>query len=121
MKRNLKADPILIIDDEPSVRKVLKLNLSRKGYNVDTAAGGEEGLLKMESGSYCLVLTDMKMPGISGEQVLEQIRNTDQKKIPVIGMSGTPWLLESIGFDAVLAKPYLMKDLLNLIHRFVDE
>jgi len=109
---------ILIIDDEKPILEMLKFSLSRKGYPVDTAANGEEGIRKMENNEYNLILTDIKMPGISGHQVLEHIRNKTKKLIPVVGMSGTPWFLDRSGFDAVLSKPCYMKELLDLIQKF---
>ncbi len=115
------AKSILIIDDEKPILDMLKSSLSRKGYPVDTAVNGVEGIRKMEDNEYNLILTDIKMPGISGHQVLEHIRNKINKSIPVVGMSGTPWLLDYSGFDAVLSKPCYMKELLDLIQKFAKK
>jgi len=115
MKSNPTEKPILVIDDETSILMVLEKTLSRNGYAVDTAGSGEEGIRKIENKEYGLILTDIKMPGISGDQVLDHLRNKIKKSTPIVGMSGTPWLLESIGFDAVLPKPYYMKELLDLV------
>ncbi len=49
--------------------------LSREGYAVDTACSGQDGIEKFRSGDYNLVMTDIKMPGMSGEEVLAEIRN----------------------------------------------
>jgi len=95
--------------------------LSRNGYIVDTAANGEKGIKKIESNEYSLVLTDIKMPGISGEQVLYYLRNKIKKSTPVIGMSGTPWLLDQSDYDAVLPKPCSMKEALDLIRQFIEK
>ncbi len=109
--------PILVIDDETAILKLLDICLSRKGYVVDTAASGEEGIQKIETREYSLILTDIIMPGISGEQVLEHLRHKTHQSTPIVGMSGTPWLLDGQGFDAVLAKPYPLKELLALVQR----
>ena len=58
------------------------------------------------------------MPGISGHHIFDYLRNKIKKSTPIIGMSGTPWLLDQSDFDAVLQKPYLMKEMLDLINRF---
>jgi len=60
---------------------------------------------------YDLILTDIKMPGISGDEVLGQVKSQNKYSIPVIGMSGTPWLLEQSNFDAVIAKDALQNNL----------
>jgi DNA-binding response OmpR family regulator len=114
-------NPILVIDDETAILKLLKHSLSRNGYDVDTAINGKEGIRKIENNEYSLILTDIKMHDISGDQVLDHLRNKIKKSTPVVGMSGTPWLLNQSGFDAVLAKPYYMKELLDLIRRFADK
>jgi len=118
MKNCPTTNPILVIDDEPSILKLLKLCLSKNGYTVDTASNGEEGIKKIDANDYSLILTDIKMPGISGHQVFEHLRNKTRKTTPIIGMSGTPWLLNQSGFDAVLQKPSSQKDMLDSIKRF---
>ncbi len=60
------------------------------------------------------------MPGISGNQVLDYLRNQIKKSTPVIGMSGTPWLLEDKGFDAILEKPYSMPVMHELVSRLIS-
>jgi len=69
----LKPD-ILIIDDDTSLRRVLEYNLQEAGYAVGTAASGEEGLRLFDEISPALVITDMKMPGMDGMQVLKAIK-----------------------------------------------
>jgi two-component system NtrC family response regulator len=65
---------ILIIDDDTSLRRVLEYNLQEAGYAVATAASGEEGLERFDEVSPTLVVTDMKMPGMDGMQVLKAIK-----------------------------------------------
>ena len=115
------AKPILVIDDEPSILKLITRILSKNGYNVDTASNGEEGIKKIEGNDYSLILTDIKMSGISGNQVFDCLRNKTKKTTPIIGMSGTPWFLDQSNFDAVLSKPYHMKELLDLINLFTEK
>jgi len=112
---------ILIIDDELPVLNMLKLFLTRKGFMVDTARNGEDGIQKIDSNNYTLILTDIKMPGISGDQILDYLRNKIKKSTPVVGMSGTPWFLEQNDYDAVLSKPCSMKEVLAVINQFIKE
>lgn len=65
---------ILIIDDDTSLRRVLEYNLQEEGYEVFAAAGGEEGLFLFDGQQPDLVVTDLKMPGISGFQVLAAVK-----------------------------------------------
>lgn len=66
---------ILLIDDEPSLCMIMKLNLEHTGeYIVETAASGEEGLKMAEAKKYDLVITDFKMPGIDGGIVAEALK-----------------------------------------------
>jgi len=106
---------ILIIDDEAPILKLLSKVLSREGYRIDTAENGEEGIKKIESNDYNLILTDIKMPGISGEQVAILLKDIKEKRTPIVGMSGTPWLLNEDMFDAVLAKPCSKENLFNVV------
>jgi DNA-binding NtrC family response regulator len=65
---------ILVIDDDTSLRRVLEYNLQEAGYHVLSAAGGEEGLRLFAEEAPVVVITDMKMPGMDGMQVLKGIK-----------------------------------------------
>ncbi|EMS80908.1 MULTISPECIES: response regulator [Desulfotignum] len=110
---------VLVIDDEKAISKMLAMALSRKGYDVDTAENGEQGVKKLHMADYDLVITDMRMGKMTGDDVLLEVRQLKGARLPVIAMSGTPWLMENSRFDAVLAKPYQLKDLFDLIRKFI--
>lgn len=78
---------LLIIDDETNIREGLAANFEMEDYNVKTAATGEEGLKLIEQGDIDLVITDLRMPGISGEQVLAKV-TAETPGIPVIILTG---------------------------------
>jgi DNA-binding NtrC family response regulator len=78
---------ILIIDDERSIRNVLKDILTNEGFKVDEAADGEEGLKKFHSQSYDLVLCDIKMPKVDGLEFLDSVTQSNSE-VPVIMISG---------------------------------
>lgn len=66
---------VLIIDDEPHIRQMMRLTLEAAGYEVDEAAGGEEGVARFSNGSrFDAVLLDQKMPGIDGLQTLQRLK-----------------------------------------------
>ena len=74
---------ILIVDDEPSIRKVLAAHLGRFGYDVRTCADGGEAIVKLQRSVFHLVVTDLKMPGLSGMDLLKYMVDK-QPGIPVI-------------------------------------
>jgi DNA-binding NtrC family response regulator len=78
---------ILIIDDEKSIRNVLKEILTNEGFSVDEATDGEEGLKKFTAGSYDVVLCDIKMPKVDGIEFLQKVIDS-QSETPVIMISG---------------------------------
>jgi DNA-binding response OmpR family regulator len=66
---------LLIIDDEPHIRQMMRLTLEAAGYQVDEAATGEDGLARFGDGSgYAAILLDQKMPGIDGLQTLGRLK-----------------------------------------------
>src|SRR4051794_15068176 len=73
---------ILIIDDEPEIRESLETLLTLEAYRVDSAATGGEGLSKLESTAFDLVLLDLMLPDRSGLEILADIRERDPH-IPV--------------------------------------
>ncbi len=112
---------ILVIEDEAMVQRMIKEVLTRFGFNVDVANNGSEGICKFDSGSYDLVITDILMPGIDGNRIASHIRNSTKRTTPIIGMSGTPWLLERGHFDKVISKPFHIKTLMKNITELTTE
>lgn len=78
---------ILVIDDEKNIREGLAADFELDGYNVKIASSGQEGLDFLEKGDIDLVITDLRMPGISGEQVLKKV-TSQMPGIPVIVLTG---------------------------------
>ncbi len=78
---------ILVIDDEKNIREGLAADFEMDGYSVKVAANGQEGLDFLAKGDIDLVITDLRMPGISGEEVLRRV-TTEMPGIPVIVLTG---------------------------------
>ena len=112
---------ILIIDDEKAILQLLCRCLAKVcvDVDIDVAESAEEGIKKIHNTTYNLILTDIKMPGMSGNDLFYYVKNNVEQSIPIIAMSGTPWLLENSDFDAVLAKPFEMKDMLGVVQQFI--
>lgn len=107
---------VLVIDDEEMVRDLLKQALSRVDVAVETAGDAEKGMAKFDKGAYDLVITDVRMPGVDGHRIVHHIRGSKRNRTPVIGVSGTPWLLNNGDFDDVLHKPFAISHLLEKVH-----
>jgi two-component system cell cycle sensor histidine kinase/response regulator CckA len=110
---------LLIVDDEALVRSAIRKVLTRRGFHVDEAPDGAEGLARVRDATepYQGVLLDLSMPGISGERVLEQLRIT-HPDLPVVILSGfveDPAKVASA--NAVLHKPLTSKMLVDTLDR----
>jgi len=106
---------ILVIEDEKGILGLIEAALTRFGHQVETAEDGKEGIRKFDRGSFDMVITDYVMPEVDGEGVLNHIRRSSRHRTPIIGMSGTPWLLQGADFDLVLAKPFPLNKLVESV------
>jgi two-component system response regulator FlrC len=103
---------ILVVDDEPAMRLLLSSILKEEGHDVTAAASGEEALQLIAKRHYHLVLTDLKMPGISGLDLLERVKRDDSgTAVIVLTAFGTvEGAVEAMRMGAV---HYLLKPLAN--------
>lgn len=108
---------VLVIDDEESIVLMITMALAKYGFDVKIAANGLEGIKKFDQGCFGLVITDICMPGLDGNLVADHIRNSGRKHTPIIGISGTPWLIEKDNFDVVFYKPFSLKTLISVVQQ----
>jgi len=112
---------ILVVEDEPEVRATAVAILSSFGYSVTAAADGEEALAALETAQPDLILSDVRMPGIDGFQLLERVRaNPAWHQIPFIIVSAKAGSADlrmgmSLGADDYVTKPYRPLDLKKAI------
>jgi len=106
---------VLAIDDEKAILDMLERALTLFGFTVEVASSGEEGIEKFENDRFDAVVTDILMPGVDGVSVLNYIRKSSRANTPVIGISGTPWLLQNESFDLILDKPFSIKSLIDSV------
>ena len=78
---------VLVVDDDRSVRTALRVNLTRAGYDVTLAPHAEEALERARASRFEVVITDVKMPGMSGHELLERLK-AEQPELPVVVMTG---------------------------------
>jgi two-component system KDP operon response regulator KdpE len=109
---------ILIVDDEPHVRKFLRLTLQAENFNVLEASTAEEAIMLVHSANPDLMILDLGLPDIDGRQVIRDVRL--KSDMPIIVLSGRAEDSEKIaaleqGADDYLTKPFAMRDLITRI------
>ncbi|MGH9200738.1 MAG: response regulator, partial [Vicinamibacterales bacterium] len=99
-----RQDSLLVVDDNDDNRDVLSRRLRQKGFDVAVAADGPEALALIGQGSYDLILLDVEMPGMSGLEVLSQVRTQrSQTQLPVIMVTARTQgadIVEALGLGA---------------------
>ena len=119
---------VLVVDDHATNREVLTRQLARAGFACETAADGEEGLQRWESGAYALVLTDIHMPKLDGYQLTAAIRKAERRtqrpRTPVIAITanvskGEPERCIAMGMDGFLGKPLRIAQLSETLRRWL--
>ena len=78
----MSAGRILVVDDDPQIRRVMRVTLTGQGYEVDDARSGDAALEKLRAARFDLVLLDMNLPGLSGLETCREIRG--QSEIAII-------------------------------------
>lgn len=123
--RMAQAVSILIIDDEDTLRNLLKAELEQHNYAVDAAESGEAGIEKLHEKRFNLIILDIRMPGMDGLEVLKKIREQDlaDKVIMLTGVDELKIARDSLqlGANDFLTKPYDIKTLLACIKRVMAE
>jgi DNA-binding NtrC family response regulator len=118
------APKILIVDDETSILDTLRILLKRDGYQVHTAVGGQQGLDGLREVQPDIVLTDIRMPGVSGIEVLNAAREMDPT-LPVILMTAQASLQSAIqavnqGAFHYVQKPFSNDEMLVVCRRAAE-
>ncbi len=114
----MNSATILIVDDEPQIRRVLLTTLTSEGYAVVEAKSGEEALEKMRSERPDLVLLDANMPGMSGLETCREIRRTSDVSIIMVTVRNTERdkvMALDAGADDYVVKPFGTEELMARI------
>jgi len=122
---NTLRPTILIVDDQESISKSLKITMEREGYAVDVASNGREGVEKAKMRSYNIALIDRRLPDMDGTELLTAIRETTPKMVKII-MTGYP-SPESVaeaarnGADEYIVKLFNVEDFLKTIKEYLKK
>jgi two-component system, OmpR family, KDP operon response regulator KdpE len=109
---------ILVIDDEPQIRRIMRATLTGAGYEVDDAKTGEEGLVKLRGFRPDLVLLDINMPGMGGVETCKAIRADPNVAIIMLTVRGTEAdkvAALDVGADDFVTKPFSTPELMARI------
>ncbi|MCF8060990.1 MAG: response regulator [Deltaproteobacteria bacterium] len=115
---------ILLVEDDSDVRRMIGEHLEFYEYRVVEARDGMEGLQRLESGQYDLVITDIVMPFVSGVGVVRAVK-AKRPEIPVIAITGQGKVSEDMAAesnaDLVLDKPINMAEFVEHVRRLLGE
>jgi len=115
---------VLVIDDEKGMRQGCRRILEPEGYTVETAENGEAGLAKIREHPFDVALLDLKMPGLSGIEVLRQIRLEQPETIPIMitGHASVQTAVEAMKLGALdyVEKPFTPDDLLAIVKKALE-
>lgn len=118
------AFQILVVDDESALREICQEALADDGYNVDVAGNGREALGKLIGKEYDLVISDLRMPDMNGQELLTAIRqrSLDVDFLVMTGFGTTETAVELMRGGAVdyISKPFDIKQMLLRVHAVLD-
>ena len=116
---------VLVVDDSPTIRKIVELTLRREGVQVVSAPSGVIALAAIANAPPQLILLDIMLPMVNGYQVCQIIRrNPEYRHIPVVMLSGKDGLFDKVrgklvGATEYITKPFEPGDLLRVVRKYV--
>ena len=121
---------ILVVEDEPTLNKIIAKRLKIEAYSVDCAFNGKEALDYLDAAEYDLLIVDIMMPEMNGYETTKAIRNLpdrpDGKEIPIIAMTANAFAEDvqaalKAGMDDHVAKPIDMSILISVITKYIEQ
>lgn len=118
---------VLVVDDEPNIVISIEFLMQQAGFDVVTAEDGEAALARVAEGTPDLVLLDISLPGISGFDVLEQLRaDNDHARLPIIMLTAHGREVErekgmALGADDYITKPFSTQALVEKVKTLLAE
>ena len=116
---------VLVVDDSPTIRKIVELTLRREGVQVVSAPSGVIALAAIANAPPQLILLDIMLPMVNGYQVCQIIRrNPEYRHIPVVMLSGKDGIFDKVrgklvGATEYVTKPFEPGDLLRVVRKYV--
>ncbi|MDH5650057.1 MAG: response regulator [Gammaproteobacteria bacterium] len=118
---------VLVVDDEVSIRFMLREILEQEGHDIEEAVNGEEALMMINAGHYDLVITDLVMPKKNGIDVIVEFKRADPdcRILAISGGGGTSGhfdylpVAERMGASGIMSKPFLIADLKDKVNEIL--
>jgi DNA-binding NarL/FixJ family response regulator len=116
---------LLIVDDEPNLLRALEAYLGAQGFEIATARSGAEALVKLAQALPDLIISDIRMPGMSGYELARHLRDSSRTAlVPVVFLTAKGETSDRIegfraGVDAYVTKPFVPDELLALINNIL--
>lgn len=116
---------VLVVDDSPTIRKIVEITLKRHGVQVVSAPSGVIALAAINTTPPELILLDIMLPKVNGYQICQIIRrNPEYKHIPVVMLSGKDGVFDKVrgrlvGANEYITKPFEPRDLLRVVRKYV--
>jgi DNA-binding response OmpR family regulator len=115
---------ILVVEDNEIASLQIRKIFEKQGYHVDVAMNGMEAMEKLMSDAYDIMLTDLAMPVVNGQQLIEAVKRNEYDKMKIFvvtAYSGEQTVKEmfNLGVDDYITKPYNTRDLLQRVQKLL--
>ena len=121
-------DRVLVVEDDPALRNVIRFNLQQAGFDVRTSGNGLEGWSKLDEQPVDLVVTDMQMPRMTGLELCQKLRSDPRfTQLPVLMLTAKGLELDAeqlradLGIVELMFKPFSPKQLTRAVARHLRE
>jgi DNA-binding response OmpR family regulator len=127
MDANVPKQRVLIIDDDPSLRRLVQVVFERDGFDVSLASEGSEGVQLALMNPPNIIILDIMMEGLHGFEVCKMLRaNSSMQRTAIIIISGKSYKPDidkamELGADAYIVKPFSPKELLKIAVQYLQE
>ena len=115
---------ILVAEDEADLREILKVTLEQEGYRAILVSDGDEAIKKIETKSFQMALIDIKMPGVSGKELVSKIKQINPL-MPIVIITGSPDFKEEMSLKKqtyeYIYKPFRLNELVGVVKRALTQ
>jgi len=124
-KNNMPKERILIVDDEKGIRDFLEIMIKKEGYKTAAAASGEEAIKFFSQGSYDLVISDVRMKGMGGVELLKSIKeiNPETVVLMITAYASVDTAIDAMKAGAYdyITKPFNIDEVKHIIRNALDK
>ncbi|MCI6691723.1 MAG: response regulator transcription factor [Clostridium sp.] len=115
----MRKEEILVVEDDIDINNLIKKTLEKSGYSVTQAFSGSEALLRLDINEFDIILLDLMLPGLCGEELIKNIRT--KKELPIIVISAKSSLEDkvnvlNIGADDYITKPFQYEEIIARVN-----